>query len=272
MAKNYFTKLILAMTAIVVSAYATPAKAQLIEHITPESGFNAFDSRRFADEAVVSIADTDDVSGTMHNEPGRRVYVEEVTEITKVLGDGTVITDTVCGAVTPAMVVDSHSASQLEVKPKIKRMSHFAVGLELGTSLDVSGNDQSTFNVDAICGYRNNFFNLVGVSVGMHKSLGSKDNFIPIKFHFRSSFTTRPSLAFFAFSIGYGFNTIEGSKFFGDFTSTIGCGVNLARKPRFQSNIILSFGFRHFNNRHLEMITIQKSNIGYAQISMGISI
>ena len=58
---------------------------------------------------------------------------------------------------------------------------------------------------------------------------------------------------------------------FGDYLATIGCGVNIVQRPSFQSNVILSVGFRHFTEKHQAMASIGKPNLGFAQISFGIS-
>lgn len=200
--------------------------------------------------------------------------IEQKVIITKVLDDGTVITEE-----GDTSLLDNADSSILQARTpkesdplKKREMSKFMMGIELGTGLDVSSNDLSTFNADIIFGYRYKAIQLLGVQVGIHKSLGSRDSFIPLSLVFRTSFRSKPSLCFFHMNAGYSFNTISSSPMFGDITATIGCGVNLVQRPKFQSNIILGFGFRHFNRRHQEMTQIAKDNVGFAQISLGISI
>ncbi len=202
------------------------------------------------------------------------VHEEETILITKVLEDGTVITETTeIDSSTPLedLMKKRSEAGNSDIKVD-NSLKKFMMGAELSTGLDFSGLDLSTFNFDVLFGYRHKFINLIGVQLGVHKSLGSKDSFLPICFVFRTSFTNRPSRFFFHLNVGYSFNTVASSKMFGDTTAAIGCGIKLSEKRKFQSNIILAFGYRHFNHRHQLLTGIDKPNTGFAQISFGVSI
>lgn len=196
--------------------------------------------------------------------------------ITKIMEDGTTITETVDTDSEEDLELLLKKRTQPEATPgHIKpdtRLRKFSMGLELSTGLDLSGLDLSTFNTDILIGYRCKAFPIIGVQLGVHKSLGSRDVFLPICFVLRTSFRNRPSPLFFHFNAGYSFNTISSSKMFGDITAAIGCGIKLAERRNFQSNIVLALGFRHFNQRHQMMTRIDKPNTGYAQISFGVSI
>lgn len=207
--------------------------------------------------------------------PFQETVIEQTIEVTKVLSDSTVVTAVFSDielaedfAKSDSLIPMSKAADVTELK---KKMSNFMMGLEVGTGLDLSGTDMSTFNFDLMCGYRHKFIQLVGFGAGVHKSLGTRDTFIPLYAVFRTGFTNRPTLAFFHLSVGYSFNTISSSPMFGDTIASIGGGINLVQKPKFQSNIILAFGYRHFSERHQELAKITKPNIGFAQISFGIS-
>ncbi len=205
--------------------------------------------------------------------PYQKVETLETITVTKILSDSTIVSATF----TDKELADEYARSS-DIRPpvhtEIKQpasISKVMFGLELGTGLDLSGTDMSTFNADFLVGYRHKFVQLAGIGAGIHKSLGTRDSFIPLYAVFRTGFMSRPTLAFLHFSVGYSFNTVSHSPMFGDTTATLGAGINLVQKPKFQSNIILSFGFRHFSERHQELAKISKPNIGFAQISFGIS-
>lgn len=206
----------------------------------------------------------------------RPVNVIEETEVvvTKVLSDGTIVTeDTATEIETPLedyLKIDKRENNNTPILPD-KNLRKMMVGMELSTGLDLSGTDLSTFNLDFLIGYRYKIIQLLGVQFGAHKSLGSRDCFLPIQVVFRSSFTPRPAPVFFHLGAGYSFNTVSNSKLFGDITATVGCGINLVQRRKFQSNIIIGFGFRHFNQEHQELTGISKPNSGFAQISFGVS-
>lgn len=203
---------------------------------------------------------------------GERV-VEKKTIITKVLQDGSVITETIDTdsiSISETGEVIRHTAPT-ESDIKRKTMSKLMLGAELGSCLDLTSTDMSTFNFEILFGYRWKAIQLLGVQVGIHKSLGTSDTFIPICLVFRTPFRAKPSRFFFHFNAGYSFNTVASSAMFGDITAAIGAGINLVQRPRFQSNISLAVGFRHFNQRHQVLSQIDRENVGFAQISFGIS-
>ncbi len=149
--------------------------------------------------------------------------------------------------------------------------SHFTWGAEFGASIDLSGYNTSTFNIDAVLGYKNNFFRILGAGVGIHRSLGNGDNFIPIYALLRSSFSHRPRLFFMSLKVGYSFNTIGDSPTFGDTNAQLGAGINLAMGKKFQSHIILAYEFRHFNRRHKYILNDKANDISLATISFGVN-
>ncbi len=149
--------------------------------------------------------------------------------------------------------------------------SHFTWGAELGCSIDMTGHDQSTVDVDVNIGYKNDYFRNIGVGFGIHKSVDSSNTFIPIYFLMRTSFRPQPSLCFMHFKAGYSFNTISKSSYFGDVTASLGLGVNLAMTKRFRSHIILAYAFRHFSLRHRNVINLDQKNISLIQLSFGVN-
>lgn len=220
--------------------------------------------------AIAVIFITFPVSGA---DSGQTPVVEKSVTITTVLNDGTVITYEEETDEASLETLAKRGFNQDPItKNAPKKMSNFMMGAELSTGLDLSGSDLSTFNLDFLIGYRHKAIQLLGVQFGAHKALGDRDCFLPICLVFRSSFSAKPKPVFFHLSAGYSFNTVSSSKMFGDVTATIGCGVNLVQRSKFQSVIIVAFGFRHFNERHQDLISIDKSNCGFAQISFGISI
>ena len=158
--------------------------------------------------------------------------------------------------------------------PKASRdlgTSHFTWGAEFGASIDLSGYNTSTFNVDAVLGYKNSYFRILGVGVGVHRSLGNADNFIPVYALMRTSFSTRPRLFFMSLKAGYSFNTMGDSPMFGDTNAQLGAGINLAMSKKFNSHIILAYEFRHFNKRHKYILNDKADDISLATISFGVN-
>lgn len=149
--------------------------------------------------------------------------------------------------------------------------SHFTWGAEVGASVDMDGNNLSTFDLDAVLGYKNKYLKIVGVGAGIHRALGSGNMFIPVYALIRTSFRQKPSLFFLNFRTGYSFNTIGDSPIFGDFSTAAGLGINLAMSRKFQSHIIISYVYRHFSSRNQDVARLSINNSNLAQISFGVN-
>lgn len=149
--------------------------------------------------------------------------------------------------------------------------SHFTWGAEFGASIDMTSHDMSTIDADVVFGYKNSFFRIIGVSAGIHRAIGTGDNFVPIYALMRTSFRSKPSLFFLNLQLGYSFNTIGDSPTFGDTCALLGCGINLAMSRNFQSHIILSFGYRHFNERHKTAVKLDTDNVYLTKLTFGVN-
>lgn len=166
---------------------------------------------------------------------------------------------------------EEHAESFFPQRARSLEESHFSWGAEFGTSIDVSGYDSSTFNVDALFGYKNKYLRLLGMGVGIHRSFGTGDNFVPVYAVVRTSFSSRPKLFFMSFKAGYSFNTISNSSTFGDVNASLGAGINLAVSRKFRTHIILGYEFRHFNQKHREKYSLEAEDISLATLSLGVN-
>lgn len=173
---------------------------------------------------------------------------------------------------TDSLTSAPNSSERESIFPKSSRslaFSHFTWGGEIGGSIDMTGNDLSTVDVDIVLGYKNRFIRTLGIGAGIHRAIGTGNNFIPVYLVFRSSFRSKPSLLFLNLKIGYSFNTISDSPTFGDTSSSLGCGINLAMSSRFQSHIILSVNHRHLDSRHNLNLPVQ--DIFLANLCFGVN-
>lgn len=149
--------------------------------------------------------------------------------------------------------------------------SHFTWGAEAGASIDLTGLDMSTIDVDVLMGYKNAYINLLGAGVGVHRNVQSGDNFIPVYATLQTSFRKQPSLLFYTVKAGYSFNTIDSSKMFGDLMAYMGCGINLSKTRTARSFIQLMAGYRYFNTKHMDMFDkIDRHYIFDASLSIGV--
>ena len=194
---------------------------------------------------------------------------------------------TIDDTIIVADVVNSQYIEQLDtlyVKPNNNReslfpkssqnlgiQSHFSWGADIGASIDVGGDDMSSFDIDVNLGYKNKFFRLIGVGVGIHRAFGNGCNFIPLYAVIRTSFREKPSLFFLDLKGGYSFNSIGYNNSQGGAYASIGCGINLAMSNKFKSHIIISYGYFGMKAINNVAINFDGNQINYAQIKFGVS-
>lgn len=150
--------------------------------------------------------------------------------------------------------------------------SHLTWGGEVGSSIDLGGNDMSSFDASLVAGYKNSAIQLLGVGVGFRRSFASHNTFIPLYGVIRTSFRSKPSLLFMHFQAGYSFNSIAKSHVRGDICGSLGLGVNLSMSKKFMTHIILAYGFNHFDVKHREEAGLRTENVPLAQLSFGITL
>lgn len=156
-------------------------------------------------------------------------------------------------------------------KTKSLAFSHFTWGAEAGSSLDLTSHDLSTFDVDLLLGYKNSFIKMAGVGAGIHRSIHTGNNFIPVYAVLRTSFRRTPSLLFMNLQAGYSFNSFSNSETVGDFTGALGVGINLQQSRMSKSYIILSAAYQYFSQVNKEKIDIDTHYIFFARLVIGVN-
>lgn len=151
--------------------------------------------------------------------------------------------------------------------------SHFTWGAEVGSTIDMTGHDLSTFNVDLLFGFKNSFIKLAGVGIGIHRAIQNGTNMIPVYAVFRTSFRKKPSLLFLEAQAGYSFNTwkTHSGDYLRDFTSALGFGINLSQSRRAKSYVILSAAYLYVNKSHQQLLELDTNNMYGVNLSFGVS-
>lgn len=149
--------------------------------------------------------------------------------------------------------------------------SHFTWGAELGSTIDLTGHDLSSFDLDVLFGYKNDILKLAGVGVGVHRSFHSGATQIPVYGTIRTSFRPKPSLLFMDIAAGYQFDTRKDTKTFGDFMCSLGLGVNFSQNQRAKSYMIISAGYRYFNEKHKTTVNLDTQYIYVVRLVFGVN-
>lgn len=130
---------------------------------------------------------------------------------------------------------------------------HFAWGADIGTSIDVSGNDMSTLNLDAFFGYRAAAIDIVGVGAGINMMVSNSCRAFPLYAIVRTSFRTAPSLCFMDLRAGCAIDNLSDATTQTAFYASPAIGFNLAMGKTFQSYITVGYtynGMKSFGSEY----------------------
>ena len=176
-----------------------------------------------------------------------------------------------CGAFAQETHAESIEETPAADAVKSLNPSHITWGLDVGASIDLGGNDMSTFDAEAMFGYRNSYIQAAGIGVGVRKAFGNEYTFIPLYAMVRTSFRNKPSLFFLDARAGYSFNTIADTGSQGGFIFSVGCGINLSLYKGIKTHIIVSYNYYGLKEATDASVPYKGNNIDYAALRIGVS-
>ena len=147
-------------------------------------------------------------------------------------------------------------------------ITHFGWGAEVGSSIDVSGHDMSTLNIDAFFGYRTPGLDLLGVGAGIHMMVANSCRSFPVYGVVRTSFRTKPSLCFLDVRAGVAFNSLSNNQNQSVPYVNPAVGFNLARGKSFQSYLLVGYVYNGMKSFADTEIT---SGLSCVNIALGIT-
>lgn len=151
------------------------------------------------------------------------------------------------------------------------KSKHLTWGAEVGSSVDLTGNDLTTFDAHLNCGYTNSLFRIIGVGLGVQRSVSNANTFIPFYGVISTSFRTKPSNFFFNLKAGYSFNTVNSGRNKGGFLCSTGLGMMLKRSRLVSAYIMLAYSFYHLDRTVVSEQQLDINHVDFAQIIFGVS-
>ena len=142
-----------------------------------------------------------------------------------------------------ATILTCHAAKPAAVSTQSAFMKHFAWGIDVGSSIDLSGNDLSSIDISAYFGYKNAILRTLGIGVDLRNSLGNSHTMIPVYAMLRTNFSSSVTLCFADIRSGYSFNTLNTADKSNGLFLSAGLGFNLYTSASVKSHIILSYSF-----------------------------
>lgn len=175
----------------------------------------------------------------------------------------------------PDLTLDAATYSEREsLFPDQSRslaFSNFTWGAEAGSSLDLTSHDLSSFDLDVLFGYKNSFIKMAGIGAGIHRSIHTGNNFIPVYAVIRTNFRRTPSLLFFNLQGGYSFNSFSSTGTVGDFYGAVGVGINLQQTKMSKTYVILSGAYQYFSEGNRLKTDIDANYIFFAKLVVGVN-
>ena len=156
--------------------------------------------------------------------------------------------------------------------------ARFVWGAEIGSSIDMSGNDMSSIDIDASFGLSRSWLRMLGVGTGAHIMVSNSCRTFPIYAVFRTDFSPRPRLLFLDLRGGMALNYLDYNRRINGAYAQIGMGLRLATGRTFSSHLI--FGYKYAQRGEYEysdgaapatVHTIRYDDMHYAFVRLGVS-
>lgn len=164
------------------------------------------------------------------------------------------VTDTVYVEVIKYVEVDKGALPKAEVSKKkdvtsiSRKPNHFTWGADLGSTMDLTNQSLTSFDLSACFGYRHKAMRFIGLGAGINVMVTNASRAYPVFAQVRTTFTPQNKLIFMDVKAGIAFlnlyDTVSRKPFYG----CLGVGVTLASGLNFSSHIIFSYNFMPTGN------------------------
>ncbi len=165
-------------------------------------------------------------------------------------------------AILPARAAETPDAA-MHTRPR------FAWGAETGGSVDLSGNDMSSFDFNLSFGIRYRWLKFAGIGTGADIMVSNSCRTFPVYVRIATDFHTLPQLLFLDLKGGIGFNYLENNRQSTGAYAYSGLGINFARTAKFSS--YMSIGYSFIQHRDNTDAIVTHSDLHMATIKIGIN-
>jgi len=119
----------------------------------------------------------------------------------------------------------------------------FTWGAEVGSGIDMGGDDMSTLNIAALIGYRTSWISFAGIGLGIDMMMSNSCRAFPVYGMIRSSFAEKPKLFFAEMRAGVALNQATNVPDRTNLFLQPGAGIYLATGKTFASYLTLSYTY-----------------------------
>lgn len=151
------------------------------------------------------------------------------------------------------------------------KQSHFTWGIDLGSSIDMRGEEMTNINLDAFFGYKNDYFKVLGIGAELDIMTGNSSRSIPVYAIMRTSFLPGQHQLFGDFRAGISMNDVYDFKSQTGAYASAGLGITLAKGSTFRSHLIVGYTFIGRSDFDLADGVYHCPDLHFATLRLGIS-
>jgi len=151
-----------------------------------------------------------------------------------------------------------------------KPVTKFAWGADAGASIDLSGDDMSSIDFNAVFGMSRGWVNFLGLGVEADIMTSNSCRSYPVYVDFRTNFRNKPSLLFWDIKLGASLNYLEYNHHQTGIYASTGLGINLACSSKFSTHLIIGYTYRERKTVVGDEMTHHFKSLNYASVKIGV--
>lgn len=132
----------------------------------------------------------------------------------------------------PAYIIDNHPRGR------------FRWGADVGTTIDMTGQDASSYDISISLGFSRKWINFLGFGAKACFAVGNSSRAFPLFLNFRTNFKNTPSVVFWDLKGGVALNYPGDNRSHVGAYAATGVGFYLARSSTFSSHILVGYTYR----------------------------
>lgn len=172
---------------------------------------------------------------------------------------------------TDAGMVTTATNQRFSTEQDAKQISHFTWGADVGSTIDLTGQDLTSIDLTACLGYKNKFIRFIGAGAGVKMMVSNNSRVYPVFAMFRSGFSSRHTPCFLEVKAGCALMNLHDDIYQRNFYGSLGVGFTLAHGRTFSSHFTLAYEFVPMHDSTANGQTFRFKDLHSASIKIGAS-
>lgn len=151
-------------------------------------------------------------------------------------------------------------------------LAHFTWGVDAGSSIDLTGQELTSIDIDANFGYKNPIIDFLGVGATIKMMTINSSRAYPIYAMLRTSFSPTPTLCFWEMKAGVEFLNLHDKSSQTNAYIGTALGITLAKGKTFTSHITVGYEFTPIKNYvNADGNEVRMKDLHVASLKIGIN-